>query len=144
MGFSWVSSITQRKKTRLTRLHLMYAYQSLVKHQKPSYLSWFHLSWKHARSVILIFFSFQIRDLNKWQWAPHLPPHLWTDSWGYYFIFSPFDIGLILAFLGPSLPVHWMQNGRAAARVADEKKNQRKKMDRDSEQERKNQISPGT
>ena len=122
MGFSWVSSITQRKKTRLTRLHLMYAYQSLVKHQKPSYLSWFHLSWKHARSVILIFFSFQIRDLNKWQWAPHLPPHLWTDSWGYYFIFSPFDIGLILAFLGPSLPVHWMQNGRAAARVADEKK----------------------
>jgi len=37
-----------------------------------------------------------------------------------------------------------MQNGRAAARVADEKKNQRKKMDRDSEQERKNQISPGT
>ena len=37
--------------------------------------------------------------------------------------FPLLTLGWILAFLGPSPPVHWMQNGCAAARVVDEKKN---------------------
>jgi len=41
--------------------------------------------------------------------------------------FPLLTLGWILAFLGPSPPVHWMQNGCAAARVADEKKTHSKK-----------------